>query len=352
MEHAAVDSIEPIVHEWDDLCARTGASPFARPGWFQAWWSAFGRGRLHIDTLRRDGILVGVAPYYRHWGTVLAAANVHSPHFALAAEDAAARRELARLLYERNPAHTSLCYLDRDDAAACELERAARAAGRRLLTVTMQRSPYVETTGTWDGFEAGLSAKFVRDLRRRRRQLEAEGELTIEVADGRERLPELLDEAFRLEPSGWKEKRGTAIVSSPETRRLYTAVAEWAASAGILRLAFLRVDGRPLAFQYALEDGIRWYFLKGGVDPEERRYAPGKLLAHAMIERAFAQDLASFEFLGADEHWKSDWQPAYRELLLQHSFVRTPLGVGWGSAIAAWRFVGLPLAKRTLGWAR
>ncbi len=352
MEYRVFDSIEPIVPEWDDLTTRAGASPFLRPGWFQAWWKAFGHGRLEIATVRREGRLSGVAPLYRRWGTVLAVANVHSPHFALLAEDAAAMRELATRLFGPNPLHTSLCYLDAAADGTAELVRSAEAAGRRLLTTTMQRSPWVETTGTWDAFEAGLSGKFVRDLRRRRRQLEAEGDVAVEVLDGTERLPELLDEAFRIEPSGWKERRGTAIVSSPETHRFYREVAEWAAPHGLLRLAFLRLSGRPVAFQYALDDGRRWYFLKGGVDPEAKRFAPGKLLVHTMIERAFSAGLESFEFLGADEVWKNDWRPHHRDLILQHSFVRTPLGFGWGSAVTAWRLVGLPLARRTVGWAR
>jgi CelD/BcsL family acetyltransferase involved in cellulose biosynthesis len=352
MEYHVLDSIEPIAAEWDELAARTGASPFARPGWFGVWWNAFGRGRLHVATLRRHGRLAAVAPLYRHRGTLLAVANVHSPHFGPLAEDAQAERELAGRIFGSNPLHTSLCYVDAATPGYRTLERSAQAARRRLFTVTMQRSPFVETNGSWEEFEAGLSAKFVRDLRRRRRQLDAEGDVVIEIADGSERLPELLAEAFRLEPSGWKEKRGTAIVSNAKTRRFYGELAEWAAAEGWLRLAFLRLDGRPLAFQYVLEHNGRWYFLKGGVDPSERRYAPGKILAHAMIERAFEQGLDSFEFLGADEHWKSDWQPAYRELVLQHTFVRTPLGLGWGSVIKTWRLVGLPIAKRTLGWAR
>jgi CelD/BcsL family acetyltransferase involved in cellulose biosynthesis len=347
VEYRVLDSIEPIAPEWDELATRAGASPFLRPGWFQAWWNAFGRGRLRIATLRRDGALAGVAPVYRHLGTLLAVANVHSPVWALLAEDAAAERELVARLFAPNPLHTSLGYLDEAADGTVELVRSARASGRRLLTVTMQRSPWVDTQGGWEGFEAGLSGKFLRDLRRRRRQLEQVGEVSVEVREG----TELLEEAFRLEASGWKEKRGTAILSRPSTRRFYRDVAEWAAPRGLLRLAFLRLDDRPIACQYALEDG-RWYFLKGGIDPELLRFAPGKLLVHAMIERACAEGLESFEFLGADEAWKNDWQPAHRELVLQHSFVRTPIGFGWGSAVAAWRLVGLPIARRTLGWAR
>jgi CelD/BcsL family acetyltransferase involved in cellulose biosynthesis len=162
----------------------------------------------------------------------------------------------------------------------------------------------------------------------------------------------LLVDAFRLEQSGWKAKRGTAVISQPSTLRFYRDVAAWAAAQDLLRLAFLRVDGFPIAFQYALDDGLRWYFLKGGIDPEAGRFAPGKILVHAMIERAFDAGLASFEFLGADEPWKNGWRPRHRELVLQHSFLRNPVGLGWSSADAAWRLIGLPLARRTLGWAR
>lgn len=351
MEITVLDTIEPLAREWDELADRAGASPFLRPGWFETWWRAFARGRLEIAVLRRDGRLAGVAPLCRRRGTVLAVANVHSPCWGFLAEDAAAERELAEWLFARGPLHVSLCNLDRESSDHLELARAASAAGRRLLAVTMQRSPYIPVEGGWERFERDLSRKFVADLRRRRRALEREGMLTIEVADGSERLGGLLEEAFRIEPSGWKAQRGTAIVSKPDTRRFYSELAEWAASRGFLRLAFLRLDGRPIAFQYAIEDGS-WYFLKGGVDPELKRFAPGKLLVHAMLERAFACGLGSFEFLGADEPWKNDWRPLHRDLLLQHSFRRTPAGLVWSSAIAGWRHYGLPLAKRTLSWAR
>jgi CelD/BcsL family acetyltransferase involved in cellulose biosynthesis len=348
MDFQTLDAIAPVAPEWDELATRAGASPFLRPGWFEAWWHSFGRGRLRIVTVRRVGRLAGVAPLVRHWGTTLAAANVHSPEFGFLAEDLAAERGLAEHVFERRPLHTSLCYLPEGTRMTDELYRAARDHRRRLFTVVMQRSPYLELDGDWEGFEQALSPKFVKDLHRRRRALEGAGRVTVEVDDGTDRL----DEVFRLEASGWKDRRGTAILSKPKTRRFYEEVAAWAAPRGYLRLAFLRLDSTALAVQYALEDGGRWYFLKGGVDPDAKRYAAGKLLVHALVERSFARRLTAFEFLGDAEPWKLDWQPETRELLLQHSFPRTPLGVGWNSAIAAWRLVGLPLARRTLGRAR
>jgi CelD/BcsL family acetyltransferase involved in cellulose biosynthesis len=348
MDFEVLDSIEPIAPEWDDLATRAGAPPFARPGWFRVWWDAFGRGRLELLAAQRDGRLVGIAPLHRRRGSIHALANVHTPRFTLLADDAAAELALAERLFEANPLHTVFCYVEAGPDGIGAVEHAARSRNRRLFTASIQRSPYVEVVGDWESFERGLSGKFVADLRRRLRALEREGEVAVEVAEGAAALEGPLREVFALEPSGWKDERGTAITASPRTRRFYSELAEWAAPAGFLRLAFLRLDGSPLACQYALEDAAGWYFLKGGIAPGAKRFAPGKLLAHAMIRRAFESRLRSFEFLGADEAWKSDWRPAYRHLVIQHSFPRGPFGLGWSSAVAAWRLGALPLAKRTL----
>ncbi len=139
-------------------------------------------------------------------------------------------------------------------------------------------------------------------------------------------------EGFPLESSGWKAESGTSILSSPETQAFYREVAAWAAGRGILRLAFLRVDGRPLAFQLGFEDGGAYYFMKGGYDPEQRQFAAQKLLVQAVLERAFASGLRSFEFLGEDEAWKLEWTDALRRLDLFHAF-RPPLGLAEWAAV-------------------
>ncbi len=46
--------IEPLVGEWERLARRGIASPFLWPGWMEAWWHAFGAGRLQILTVYQD----------------------------------------------------------------------------------------------------------------------------------------------------------------------------------------------------------------------------------------------------------------------------------------------------------
>jgi CelD/BcsL family acetyltransferase involved in cellulose biosynthesis len=209
---------------------------------------------------------------------------------------------------------------------------------------TLERSPYVATTPGWPAYEAGLDGKLRRELRRRRRRLEAEGRVEIEVTDGRDDLSARLAESLRVEGLGWKGSQGTAIESDPATVGFYRDIARWAAGRGTLRLAYLRLDGRPLAIDIAIEEGGRHYLLKTGYDPAVRRLAPGLLLRHAMIERAFSSGVRSYEFLGRDEPWKLAWTGTVRERSDLQMFRPGALGVaGWAAATTV-----RPLAVRAL----
>lgn len=248
-------SLEAVAGEWQRLADATGAAPFLRPGWFAAWWDAFGTGRPEVVALRRpDGALVALIALRRRLGRVLSSTNWHSPLYGMLAADQEAAAALAAALFEPRPFEVSLGFVD-GAAPELDLYRAtAAAAGYRMLERTMQRSPYVDTTGTWDDFaRERLSRNRRSQLGRARRRLEREGRVELDVADGRERLEEVLEEAFRIEASGWKGASGTAITSRPDTRRFYRAIARWAAAEGWLRIAFLRLDGRALAMMYLLE---------------------------------------------------------------------------------------------------
>jgi CelD/BcsL family acetyltransferase involved in cellulose biosynthesis len=166
--------------------------------------------------------------------------------------------------------------------------------------------------------------------------------VAVEFADGRERLGELLEEGFTIEGSGWKTEAGSAIQAVPNAHRFYREIAGWAAARGWLRLAFLRLDGRPLAFDFCLETGDAFYALKGGYDIDYRRFGPGSLLTYESLRRGYANGLRSYEFLGTDDPYKLQWTPTTRERVRLQIFSRT---VGGRGQDAAWRY-GRPLVKR------
>jgi CelD/BcsL family acetyltransferase involved in cellulose biosynthesis len=334
-----------IADEWDELAGRTRAVPFVRPGWITAWWDVFGHGALQILTLRRGGRLAGVLPLYGDHAWLRTPTNDQTPEFSFITEDTAAADELAAAALDRAGRRLTLSLVDASGSDFAALRGDARARGYRVLARPVVRPPYLLVEGDWEAFEKRVGSRLLRDLRRRRRRLEDEGVLTFEVSDGAANLDELLEDGFRVETSGWKAAQQTAIVSRPETRRFFTEVARWAAARGWLRLAFLRLDGRALAFQFGLEEGGAYYFLKGGYETEFHRFAPGKLLVQEMLERAFSSGLERFEFLGQPESWKLEWTQDTRVLLIVDAFASSlPGRADW--AAHSLRNSLAPLARR------
>jgi CelD/BcsL family acetyltransferase involved in cellulose biosynthesis len=342
LEFERQDALDPIAAEWDDLVRATGASPFSAPGWFDAWWRAFGSGSVEVFTLRRNGRLAAVLPLAERHGIRRALTNWHTPELEIPAVDSDARQALLRRMLRSTRTSLQLGMLTAGTEDAHDFATVADEEGLRVLARTIERSPFVRLEGDYEDYERTLAQRRRSELRRRRRRLGERGVLTFEVETGQERLEALLAEGFAVEGSGWKTEQGTAILSRPETKAFYGFAADWAAPRGSLRLAFLRLDGRAIAFHFTIEEGRSAYQLKGGFDPALRELAPGQLLVQDMIRWAFARGLETYEFLGADEAFKLDWTASLRERIALHAFPRSPSGaVAWTA-----QSYGRPLAKR------
>jgi CelD/BcsL family acetyltransferase involved in cellulose biosynthesis len=316
------DAVNAVAAEWDELALRLGSSPFARPGWFSCWLDAFGSVGLRVVALRRDGGLAAVLPVLERRGTVRSATNWHTPAYGPVAEDDAAAEELFAALFRTGPRRVDLSFVASESA-----ERLRAAAGRRsFASRVVQRSPYVAIEGDWESYLGGLSRNVRGNLGRRRRRIAERGELAVEVFEGGGALPALLRESFQLEASGWKGEQSKAILSSPETLRFYERLAGWAAEVGMLRLALLRLDGRTIAFNLSLEAEGRHYLLKLGHDASLDDLSPGTVLTGAMIERAFALGLKSYEFLGGPDPYKLRWTSACHDFVRAQAFAGSPSG--------------------------
>ena len=333
---------ESLATEWDALADRAGATPFARPGWVAVWAAAFAPRRLEILAARRDGRLAGLLAVARGRGGLRSAANAHTPHFEILAEDAVVARMLVDELYAERPRSVALAYLDPSAAGWSAALAGARAARYRTATRVVLRSPYVTVAGEHEAYLRSRRRGFLADLRRRRRRLDECGAVSFESCEGGSRTRALLDELLILEAAGWKAARGTAIAARGSTRGFYGAVANWAAARGILRLLVLRLDGRPLAALLSVQDDGVQYLLKGGYDPEYARYSPGQLVLAEAIGRAFAGGLRRVELGGGADPYKLQWADAVCELVGVTAFAPSAAGsLGW---IAVAR--GRPLARR------
>jgi CelD/BcsL family acetyltransferase involved in cellulose biosynthesis len=341
----ALTTVDALQEEWADLADRVEAPPFLHPGWIAAWCDEFTGRTVSVLAVRRSGRLAGLVPFVEETTGTVSPTNWHTPRFGLLAEDLSARRELCRLLVERARHRLDVCFLYSGSGDMEELRAASAEAGHRVQVRVTQRSPFVDVDGSFADYEKRVPAKRLREVRRRRRKLEARGEVSVSfVQPSADDLPSLLEEGFRVEGSGWKSEQGTAILSSRTTASFYTEVARWAASRGWLTLAFLRLDGRVAAFDMCLEAYGRVYVLKGGFDTELRSFGPRTILLHDSLRRAFDSGLRSYEFLGADDDYKLPWATGMRDCLRLQAFPQSATGM---AGYLAYRFAR-PAAKRAV----
>jgi CelD/BcsL family acetyltransferase involved in cellulose biosynthesis len=302
-----VDSI-PNAEEWDALADSVEAPPFLRLGWIAAWLRAFGDGELEVIELRRGEELAAVLPMVHRRGRLCSPVNWHTPMFGPLGIDRRAREEVVACLFERSPSVVDLNLLDGDEVELGSIARLARETDRLTVARSVAQSPYLCLEADFPDYERSLSRNRRKGLRRNRRRLEEEGTVRFEVHDGSTDLDRLLAEVLAVEAAGWKGERGTAMASQPQTMRFYTDVARWAAAQGWLRIALLRLDGRPIACDFALQQGGSWYTLKAGYDEEFRSFGPGALLLADEVAHCCEQpDLSRIELLGQNDAFKSSW---------------------------------------------
>jgi CelD/BcsL family acetyltransferase involved in cellulose biosynthesis len=314
--------------EWEALALATGGPPFLRPGWVRAWMAAFApRRHLRLLTVRRDGDLVALLPVLTGIRGVAPPVNKETPMMQALAVDDRALAALVPGLLSRGP-RADLRLVPEDDSARA-LVAAAEAQGFTSRCEVIRRSPYTRVDGDWETFQRSILSRSRRkSLRRLEHKLRAQGQVGFEVHDGSRNLPALLEEGLGLELAGWKGAQRIAVLARPQTAQFYRSVAEWAATAGILRLYFLRLDGRPIAFGYRLEQQGVIYALKIAHAEKFQEYGPGLLLKNRLLADAFDRpDVHLVDWLpGATPH-KLDFASGVRQLLRLQLFSGGATGV-------------------------
>lgn len=331
MDEFQIERLSPEDEEcWDRLAVETAAAPFLRPGWVRAWVGAFGGGAdLCTATVRRRNALVGVLPILRCGSSLVSPANAETPRVGAVVADQSAVQQLVRGVVECGARRVDLNFLPADDPTTSVLRGTERGEGRDFLWHSVRRQPFIDVYGTASEYESRrLSTRRRRDLRRQERRLAGMGAVELEIHRGDQCLEVLVDEGFRMEVQGWKGRAGTAVLSRQASRQFYSSMARWGAQAGILRLAFLRVDGRSVAFSFALEQNAVHYGLKLCYDESFATFGPGLLLMHRLIHRAFDQpEIARFEMLGEADDYKMEFADGATEQFRVRIFGRGAWGV-------------------------
>lgn len=135
--------------------------------------------------------------------------------------------------------------------------------------------------------KATPSASTAKELRRLRRRLGEDGELTYVSAQTPNTLRPAMEQFLALEAAGWKGKRGTALVCDPSTATFARALIRHFARRGRCRIDALTLDGKPIAMGIALKSDDRVYYWKTCFDESYARFSPGSLFSLELTDAIF-----------------------------------------------------------------
>ena len=126
-----------------------------------------------------------------------------------------------------------------------------------------------------DLLREALGPKKLKELRRQRHRLAEHGAVDFEVARTREQVTAVLETFLALEASGWKGKRGTALLNDAGDAAFIRRAAPALAETGQCEIVSLRTGNTPVAAAIVLRHQDRAFYFKLGIDERFAKFSPG-----------------------------------------------------------------------------
>lgn len=135
---------------------------------------------------------------------------------------------------------------------------------------------------------AAMSGDNRRNLKRKERRLGELGRVEYGELDADGDIQRWIADFLRLEASGWKGRKGTAMASDPVHEAYFRQIAEDGFRRGRLHFTELTLDGRAIAHRCSFRAGSGAFFFKPGFDEQYAKYSPGLLLEVETVRRLHA----------------------------------------------------------------
>jgi CelD/BcsL family acetyltransferase involved in cellulose biosynthesis len=170
------------------------------------------------------------------------------------------------------------------------LVEAARALRRGCATVHRAERALLESElGSAAYYENTVRKKKRKELKRLAARLNEIGRVEFRTISAPEEVQPWAEEFLRLERSGWKGKRGSALACSAATERFFTDTVAGAFANNSLEFLRLDLDGRPIAMLVNFLAAPGSFSFKIAIDEAFARFSPGVLIQienYRMLDRA------------------------------------------------------------------
>lgn len=299
--------------QWRSLNASTLASPLLEPEFVTQLLTHFGKGEV-LARCEQGGALVAMALLSRRrTGTWETFQPSQAPVGMWLQEPGLDTGVLMAGLMRALPGFPLvLSLLQRDPAL-----EARPAGGAGVSTMDYIATARVTVSGSFDDYWAGRGKNLRSNLKKQRARLAREGIATrMDVVTDAGQAAAAIDDYARLEQSGWKAGKGTAVQASTAQGRFYRALFESACARGQGRIYRYWFGEQLVAMDLCLSVEGTVIILKTAYDASAPQgLSPTLLMREEQFRALFdSGDVRVIEFYGKVMEWHTRWTDEVRTM--------------------------------------
>lgn len=301
------ESIETVERMWRETShALNWGCLFTLPLWTNAWLSSCGEGvQAKFVAVRRGRRLLGVAPLHVAGAT---AGLIGSPDVCdyldfIVAEGAESEFYGALLahLSEAGFRKLELGPMREDSPALRDLPAIAERSGWMVHREEDEHTFEMSLPTSWEDYLAGLKSKQRHEVRRKLRRLSESGEFQLRQVVSSGQLESHFDTFLTLFRRSREDKNEFL---THDRLSFFRQLSADMAAAGMLRLFFLILGGRPAACALCFDYGDTLYLYNSGYDRRFAALSVGQACTFLTIKAAIAEGRKRYSFLKGDEVYK------------------------------------------------
>ena len=307
--------------------------------WMYTWWECFQENKhLFILTVYdEEDNLIGIAPlcmdkkkiggitvlhYLRFLGT-LPTSSDHLDFILYQGREKETLEAIVEYLFQEN--RWDLCLLSNIPATSLTDKLLREIMGNRpFQSEISQVCPYIPLPDQIEGFYSSLSGNRRNTIKRRRRNLFKKYDKVEFVAwESPDDIDNAMERLFELHEKRWMVVKHKGNLTKEDIRNFHKKIAGIFLNSDMLRLYFLRVQGKDVAVLYTFKYNNKLLYYQGGWDPELSGDNVGSVLTNLVIEDAIEKGYSEYDFLRGTEPYKTQLTDKKREevdIFISNSF--------------------------------
>ena len=316
--------------DWDALLKKSKSDTvFLTWEWMYTWWECFKENKqlFILAVYGENEEMVGIAPlcmdkkkiggipvlnYIKFLGTM----PISSDHLDFIIYQGREREVLGTIvnyLFKENI--WDLCLLSNIPASSLTgklLKEVMR--DKTFQSEISQVCPYIPLPTRIEDFHSSLSGNMRNTIKRKRRSLHKKyNGFELVIWENPDEINDAMERLFELHEKRWRVVKHKGNFIKNDVRKFHKKIAGLFLHSDMLRLYFLRVQGKDVATLYTFKYNDKLFYYQGGWDPEFSEDRVGNILTNLVIEEAINKGYSEYDFLRGTESYKTQLTDKMRE---------------------------------------